>query len=123
MVKTVLVTGSTGLQAKALVKSLLSSNTQTQRSEEKFKVLALTRNPSSPLAESLKTDCQNDSNIDNTNLNFVKGNLNDELSLRAIFEEEKKKDGIWGVHIVLPFPGLGHKVDVESQQGIVSRII
>lgn len=116
--KTVLVTGSTGLQAKSLVKSLLSSNTQTQRLEEKFRVLALTRNPSGPLAQSLNTDCQNDPNIDDTNLNFVKGNLNDEASLRGIFEEEKKRDGIWGVHIVLPFPGLGRKTDVESRQGI-----
>ncbi|GJJ09082.1 hypothetical protein Clacol_003304 [Clathrus columnatus] len=116
MVRTVLVTGSTGLQARALIKSLLSSNSS---SEDKFRILGLTRNPSNPLAQSLQKECQDDPNIDETGLTFVKGNLDDEAGLCSIFEEEKKKDGIWGVHIVLPFPGLGNKVDGEAKQGIL----
>lgn len=81
--KTLLITGATGKQGRALIDTLLSSPNPTN-----FNILALTRKASSPSALSLSKRA--------TNVQIVEGNLSDS---RAIFASARKlsADPIWGV--------------------------
>lgn len=110
--KTILVAGATGKQGHAVVSSLLSTDATTR-----FRILALTRNISSPASKILLS--LSPRNESGSELSLVKGDLDDPTSIRKIFEEAE--GGIWGVFAVLAFPGLGANADGVEKQGIVSR--
>ena len=83
MSRAILVTGATGKQGGAVIKALLSS-------ESDFRILAVTRSMESGSAQKLAADPR---------VTLVQGNLDD---TEAIFEEAKKATAlpIWGVYSV-----------------------
>ncbi|CAL1699637.1 unnamed protein product [Somion occarium] len=101
MDRKILVTGATGKQGRALISSLRDSD---------FRILALTRNPSSPSALPLKS---------HPHVELVQGDLDKPETIRKIFEDAGGKGSIWGVFVVLAFPGLGANADGEEKQGIM----
>lgn len=84
MSRVVLITGATGKQGSAVVKSLLQAKSD-------FTILAVTRNPNSPAAQELKNT--------SPNILLVQGDLND---ASAIFENARKAmpGSIWGVYSI-----------------------
>ncbi|KIJ22130.1 hypothetical protein PAXINDRAFT_165397 [Paxillus involutus ATCC 200175] len=113
MSKTILVTGATGKQGRALIDTLgrsssAGSEDQTQSPDHAFRVLALTRQTSSPGAQRLARE---------EHVEVLEGDLDSPESIRKIFEDRKDKGGIWGVYCVLAFPGLGANADGEERQG------
>lgn len=80
----VLITGATGKQGGAVVKSLLQAKAN-------FTILAVTRNPSSPAAQKLKNA--------SSNISLVQGDLSD---APAIFTNARKvaPGPIWGVYSI-----------------------
>lgn len=84
MSRAVLVTGATGKQGGAVVKSLLQAKAD-------FTILAVTRNPNSPAAQKLKS-------LSST-ISLVQGDLGD---ASAIFKSAKDAtpSPIWGVYSV-----------------------
>ncbi|KAF8511254.1 NAD(P)-binding protein [Hysterangium stoloniferum] len=121
MSKTILVTGATGHQGKAIIYSLLSptSPTGVVGQESQFYILAVTRHPASSSAQALLKigKAESDNSKENTRLELVQGDLDNEESIRSIFETRKDKVGIWGVYCVLVYPGLGANADGEERQG------
>ncbi|CAK5266301.1 unnamed protein product [Mycena citricolor] len=101
--KLVLVTGATGKQGQALIRALSS--------DPEFHVWALTRAPTSPTVTQLKTA--------SPHVTVVHGNLDTANSIRKIFDDAKASEfgGVWGVFVVLAFPGLGANADGEERQG------
>lgn len=81
MARVVLVTGATGKQGGALVQALL------RQAPNAFRIMALTRNTTSPSAQKLVAN--------SSNVSLVQGDLNE---TEAIFAG-LKKDGhsVWGV--------------------------
>lgn len=108
MARTILVTGVTGQQGLSLITALRpDENTDS----EKYHVLALTRNKASLLAQALAQE---------KHVDVVEGDLNKPLSIVRIFEYAKENQGgIWGVFMVLAFPGLRKNADAEETQGKV----
>lgn len=84
MSRAVLITGATGKQGGAVVKSLLQGKAD-------FHILAVTRNPGSPAAQKLKES--------SPNVSLVQGDLSD---APAIFANSKKValGPIWGVYSI-----------------------
>ncbi|KAJ6537825.1 hypothetical protein B0H19DRAFT_1180988 [Mycena capillaripes] len=111
--RNIFVTGASGHQGRAFIQALQESSNQPDVGPEEanFHVLALTRTPSSPAAQS----------IVGTHPGFVtlvQGDLDSIQAVRKIFEDAKvESGGIWGVFCVLAFPGLGANADGEEQQG------
>ena len=84
MSRTILVTGATGKQGGALIQSLLDQDAD-------FRILALTRNSSSPSAQRLAAK--------SSKISLIQGNLDD---TEAVFAEAKKiSPTIWGVFAVI----------------------
>lgn len=96
--KTLLITGATGKQGRALIDTLLST------SPTSFNILALTRKANSPSALSLAKR--------SSSIKIIEGNLSDS---RAIFTSAKMltNDPIWGVFGVTTSMG-----SLEEEQGI-----
>ncbi|KAI0077334.1 NAD(P)-binding protein [Panus rudis PR-1116 ss-1] len=127
--RTILVTGATGKQGRALIRALRPSSpssttnnntdntdnidtnnpTTTTTPTSDFRILALTRNPSSPTAQHLKST--------EPHVQLVKGDLDDPDSVRKVFEDAGGKHSVWGVFMVLAFPGLGASAEGEEKQG------
>ena len=106
------MTGATGHQGTAAIKSLLATNAASS-SPSVFKIVAITRDPLSESARSLKS-------LDPTRVELIRCNLNDENATRAVFEGYKGKgEAIYGVFCVLAFPGLGKSALGEERQGKV----
>ncbi|TCD61456.1 hypothetical protein EIP91_008413 [Steccherinum ochraceum] len=106
----ILVTGATGKQGRAFIAALRSppSANDSEQPASPFQVLALTRNPASPVATSLNSE---------VHVTVVQGDLDSESSLRKVFEDAGGKGGIWGVFVVLAYPGLGANADGVEKQG------
>ncbi|KDQ60861.1 hypothetical protein JAAARDRAFT_55600 [Jaapia argillacea MUCL 33604] len=100
--RTVLVVGATGKQGSAVI-SFLS------QSQSDFRILALTRKASSPAAQSLIRD----------SVSPVEGDLDKPDTIRKIFVDASSTGGIWGIFVILAFPGLGVNADAEESQGIL----
>lgn len=107
--KTILVLGATGKQGGSLVDALRPSDASGDTTE--FQLLALTRSPTSPAARRLASE---------PHVKVVEGNLDSPGSIRKVFDDAGGKGSIWGVFVVLAFPGLGANADGEERQGIVS---
>ncbi|KAK7710485.1 hypothetical protein SLS64_000175 [Diaporthe eres] len=101
MSRAVLITGATGKQGGAVVKSLVQAKAD-------FTILAITRNPGSPAAQKLKASAPN--------ISLVQGDLSD---AQAIFTNAKKvaPGAIWGVYSIQNPMEKGQTVDIEVQQG------
>lgn len=110
MSKTILVLGATGKQGGSLVAALRPSNGETAL----FQLLALTRTPASPGARRLASE---------PHVQVAQGDLDNPASVRKVFDDAGGKGSIWGVFVVLAFPGLGANADGEERQGIVSVLI
>lgn len=98
--KTLLITGATGKQGRALIDTLLSSSTSSS-----FNIIGLTRDTSSSSANALSKRYP-------SNIRLLKGDLSNS---RAIFQDAKSltKDPIWGVFgLTTPMGGK------EQEQGI-----
>ena len=106
--KRILITGSTGKQGRALIKALIAA---PPNGELEFDILALTRDPTRPSAQSLTRL--------GDHVKLVQGELDSESSLRKVFEDAGGKGSIWGIFCVLAFPGLGANADGEERQGKV----
>jgi len=76
-----------------------------------YHIYALTRHISSQAVRNLATEGEN--------VTLVEGDLNSPASIRKIFENAKESEngGIWGVYVVLQYPGLGANADGEEAQG------
>lgn len=111
MTRKILVTGATGQQGRSLIAALRPREGTDTAAE--YRVLALTRNTTSPTAKRLAEE---------KHVTVVQGDLNSRASLNHVFEEAKEdgSTGIWGVFMVLAFPGLGKNADAEEAQGKVS---
>jgi len=93
-VKTIFVAGATGQQGGAVIKALLKRG-------EKYKILALTRNPESEKAKKLKEK----------GITLIQGDLDD----KKLLEETLKGNNIYGVFCITTFAGVG--VQAEITQG------
>ncbi|KAH8687360.1 hypothetical protein BGZ60DRAFT_465721 [Tricladium varicosporioides] len=108
--RNVLVLGATGKQGKALIRALLHS-TSSSPSSQRYHIFALTRSAESIAAKALREIGAED------DLTVVEGNLDDEEGMRKVFDNAKKRGGVWGVFAVLAYPGLGAEADGEERQG------
>lgn len=98
--RNVLVFGSTGKQGNAFIASV-------QKSEvlKDVDLVALTRKALSPAAHALASN----------RVHVVEGDLELPETIRKVFQERD----IWGVFIVLAFPGLGVDPSGQERQGMV----
>ena len=107
MEKKILVTGATGKQGRALIAALQpAADTPSE-----FQIIALTRNVASPAAVSLKSF---------PNVRLAQADLDRPETVKKVFEDEGGKGSIWGMYVVLAFPGLGADASGEEKQGKVS---
>ncbi|KAI0892789.1 NAD(P)-binding protein [Annulohypoxylon nitens] len=100
--KVLLILGATGKQGGAVIDALLS------RAQEKFTILAVTRDAKSPSAQRLAEK--------SSSIKLVQGNLDDVPSL---FQEARKvhSQPIWGVYSVQISMGTGVTLEGEIAQG------
>ncbi|KAK4183979.1 hypothetical protein QBC35DRAFT_506914 [Podospora australis] len=110
--RTVLVVGATGKQGTAFIRQLLLSSA-TAEPTSGWHILALTRNLNGDAAKSLLTEGKNHKGSDRISL--VQGNLDKPNTIRQIFSSHT----IWGVFVVLAYPGLNALVTDhrEREQG------
>lgn len=105
MRRTIFVTGATGQQGTSLITAL-----RPQENDD-YHILALTRDKTSSAAQHLATE---------QHVTLVEGDLNKRSSIDHIFQEAVARgDRIWGVFVVLAFPGMGQNADAEEAQGKV----
>ncbi|KAI3391190.1 hypothetical protein diail_7795, partial [Diaporthe ilicicola] len=112
--RTVLVVGATGKQGRSAIKFLLQPDQPTSQ-DIKFKILALTRDTSSTSARQLLE--RNEQHA--SRISLVQGDLDKPDSIRKVFQDAASSEGqgIWGVFVVLAYPGLGESGDGEIRQG------
>lgn len=100
MARVLLITGATGKQGGAVIKSL--------QGNAEFEILAVTRNPDSPSAQKLSQGA--------SNITLVKGDFNDVPTLFA--NAKRAASGpIWGVYSVQ----VGYTTDIASEERVLSR--
>ena len=110
MRRNVLVTGATGQQGAAFIRAL-----NGRPAGEEYFIYAVTRDDASPAAQEIAEIGEN--------VLPVKGDLDAPESISTIFEDAKPQGGIFGVFVVLAFPGLGADASGEEAQGIVRLIL
>lgn len=101
----ILVVGATGKQGGALIRAGLAPDASD------FHFIALTRNVASPAAQELAKLGER--------VTVVSADLDHVESVRKVFRDEKTNGGIWGVFLVLAYPGLGADASGEERQGKV----
>jgi len=97
----VLVTSATGKQGRSFVEAM--------RDSPDFHLLALTRDATAPAAKALSAE---------PHVTVIQASLDSEESMRKVFDDNGGQGGIWGVFMVLAFPGLGASGDKTEKQGI-----
>ncbi|KAL7795966.1 hypothetical protein V8C37DRAFT_16835 [Trichoderma ceciliae] len=112
-IRNILVTGATGRQGRALIHALFDSSNASSPTDSAYHVWAVTRNTAAPPASLLLEAEQSHAK----NITVVQGDLNDAARTKDIFSEVAAKGGIFGVFIVLAYPGLGKKSEEEKSQG------
>ena len=105
----ILVVGATGKQGRALI-AALRPNAESGE-EAPFQILAFTRSAASPAAKYLSDK--------EPHVTIVEGDLDNEESVRKVFEDAGGKGGIYGVFVVLAFPGLNANADHTERHGKV----
>lgn len=115
----VLITGATGKQGRATISALLCSSPATSSSSEdadvEYDIWALSRNISAPPAKAILREKE----AHPGRISLVQGDMDDPASIRKIFEDAVPHGGLWGVLVVLQYPGLGAKTTNEPLQGKV----
>ncbi|KAK4208961.1 putative negative transcriptional regulator [Rhypophila decipiens] len=121
MSKALLITGATGKQGGSVIDALLSqaSSTSSQTNPQKFTILAVTRDPSSPASQRLLRKSNPEKGVA---IKLVKGNLDDIPALFASAKEALKSTTspslqIHGVYSVQVSLGPGVTVQGEINQG------
>ncbi|KAI4193530.1 MAG: hypothetical protein LQ350_008269 [Teloschistes chrysophthalmus] len=104
MSKTILLTGATGKQGRALITTLLSSPRASD-----FTILALTRNTTSPSASALASK--------SPSIRLIQGNLNDPHAIFASALAATNSAPIWGVYSVQQAVQDGATEASETKQG------
>lgn len=107
--KTLLITGATGNQGGALLRALLSPTTTPS---QPFEILALTRDPTTPSAQSLLTLPL----PEHTTLTLIRGTLSDPTALFATALSASSTKSIWGVYSVQAKPP-NSDISLEEVQG------
>lgn len=111
-VRSILVSGATGKQGGALIKSLLSSQESDSPS---FQILALTRNSSSPSAQRLASM---------PNVTVIEGNLNDCAAIfAAIPSQHKPVWGVFSVQVPAAGPFANHNIEIRQGKSLVDAAI
>ncbi|KAK5994956.1 hypothetical protein PT974_03345 [Cladobotryum mycophilum] len=112
--RNIIVIGATGKQGRAFIHALLSPSSDGDTNNEAYHVWAITRQPFSPSAAGiLEAEKDHEKNI-----TIVGGDVNDAGRMKEIFTQVSTADGaIFGVFVVLAYPGLGNKSDEEIKQG------
>jgi hypothetical protein len=110
--RTILVTGATGKQGRALINAL------ARIANGRFRVLALTRNATSSAAQVL-LGIEEESDI---SISPVEGDLDNPETIRKVFEDATSEGGVWGVFAVMAYPGLGANAEGEERQGKVGTL-
>lgn len=99
----ILVTGATGKQGRSFIEAMRDAS-------EDFHILALTRDPSTPAAKYIAAE---------PHVTIVQASLDSEDAMRKVFADHvAETGGIWGVFMVLAFPGLGASGDGIEKQGM-----
>ncbi|KAL7926139.1 hypothetical protein ACQKWADRAFT_281865 [Trichoderma austrokoningii] len=112
-IRNVIVTGATGRQGRAFVQELLNPSNANGSASPTYRVWAITRNTASPAATRLSEFEKSHGN----EIRVVQGDLSNAERLKQIFTEAAAEGGIFGVFIVLPYPGLGNNGGDEEKQG------
>ena len=108
MVRKILVIGATGKQGGAFIRAAVQSSDENTKD---IQVIALTRKASSPSAKAI-------SGLERVQV--VEANLDKPDTVRQVFHDAAQSDGgLWGVFVVLAFPGLGADATGEEKQGKV----
>jgi len=104
--RTILVAGATGKQGRAFIEAVLQSQ---EESAQGIRIVALTRNPNARTAKELATS---------NRVQVVQADLDQPESVRKAFQDASQiEGGLWGVFVVLAFPGLGADATGEERQG------
>lgn len=113
--RNVIVTGATGRQGRGFIQALLNPPHADGPTAPTYRIWAVTRDTASPAASRLleiEKSREND-------IRIVQGDLSNAERLKEIFAEVAAEGGIFGIFIVLPYPGLGNKGGDEERQGKV----
>lgn len=110
--RTILVAGATGKQGRAFIEAVLQSQ---EESVTDIRIVAFTRNPNSQSSKELSQA--------SPRVQVVQADLDRPETVRKAFQDASQSEGgLWGVFIVLAFPGLGADATGEERQGKVSRV-
>jgi uncharacterized protein YbjT (DUF2867 family) len=110
--RSILVSGATGKQGGALIKSLLSSQEPNSPS---FQILALTRNSSSPSAQRLASM---------PNVTVIEGDLNDCAAIfAAVPSQYKPVWGVFSVQVPAAGPFANHNIEVRQGKSLIDVAI
>ncbi|KLO19619.1 NAD(P)-binding protein [Schizopora paradoxa] len=111
--RTVLVAGATGKQGRAFIEAVLHSQAE---SVQDIRIVALTRNPNSPSSKELSHASDR--------VQVVRADLDQPDTVRKAFQDASQSEGgLWGVFVVLAFPGLGADATGEERQGKAHHLI
>jgi NAD(P)-dependent dehydrogenase (short-subunit alcohol dehydrogenase family) len=120
-IRTVFIIGATGKQGRAAIHSLLRPSRTGAEGDDAvadYHVLALTRDASSPAAKALFEAEKEYAD----KITVVQQNLDDAAAVRKIFAEATQNNApLWGIFVVLAYPGLGSKTTPEGAHGRVRR--
>ncbi|CAI6337690.1 unnamed protein product [Periconia digitata] len=106
--KTLLITGATGNQGGALIRSLLATPSKTA-----FQILAVTRSPTSPSAQSLLSLTPSNPL---TTISLIQGDLTSVPALFTAAIQASATNSIWGVYSVQAKPP-SNDTTLEETQG------
>jgi uncharacterized protein YbjT (DUF2867 family) len=115
--RNVIVTGATGRQGRAFVQELLNPSNANGSTAPTYRVWAISRDIATPAATRLLKVEKSQGN----DIRVVQGDLNNTERLKQIFTEVAAEGGVFGIFIVLPYPGLGNNGGDEATQGKVSN--
>lgn len=114
-IRNVIVTGATGRQGRGFIHALLNPSNTNGPTAPTYRIWAITRDAASPAATRLLEIEKSHGN----DIRIVQGDLSNADRLKQIFTEVAAEGGIFGVFIVLPYPGLGNNGGDEERQGKV----
>ncbi|KAM0249500.1 hypothetical protein ACHAQJ_009048 [Trichoderma viride] len=111
--RNIIVTGATGKQGRAFIHALFNPSNANGAIDSAYHVWAVTRNTTSPAASQLLEAEQSRAK----DITIVQGDLSNAARVKEIFTEVAAEGGIFGVFIVLAYPGLGNNGGDEERQG------
>jgi uncharacterized protein YbjT (DUF2867 family) len=113
--RNIIVTGATGRQGRAFIHALFNPPNTNGPGNPAYHIWAISRNTASPAASQLLEAEQAHAK----DITIVQGDLTSAARVKEIFAEVAAAGGIFGVFIVLAYPGLGNNGGDEERQGKV----